>query len=139
MTEEFNKSIARRYIEELQNAKNIYIIDELLTEDCILHLGSTYVDREKYKSYVESHYKVFTDMHIDIIDQIAEGNKVATQWRSRFIHTQRVMNFDPTFEEVQFVGSSVHKIMGGKIVEIWIYSDRLEMINQLRAKTKLKF
>ena len=52
MTAEENKSIARRYIEELQNAKDPSIIDELLTDDCVIHLGSRYVDKEKYKKNI---------------------------------------------------------------------------------------
>lgn len=133
MTAEENKSIARRYIEELQNAKDLSIIDELLTDDCVIHLGSRYVDKEKYKKISESNYKLFPDMHIEIKKQIAENNRVVTQWISSFTHTQKIMDKEPTYEQVLVVGTSIHKIIGNKIVEVWIYWDRLEMMEQLGA------
>lgn len=129
-TEE-NKTTARRYIEELQNAKNLEIIDELMIEDCIIHLGSRYVDRGKYKKMAESNYKVFPDLHIEIEHQIAEGEMVSTQWKSRFTHTNKFMDYEPTFEEILIAGISIHRIIGGRIVEVWIYWDRLELIQQL--------
>lgn len=134
MTLENNKAIARRYIEELQNAKNLNIIDELMIEDCIIHLGSRYVDREKYKKIVESNYKVFPDIHVDIEQQIAENDTVSTQWKSHFTHTNSFMGYEPTFEEILIAGNSIHRIIGGMIAEVWIYWDRLELINQLGIK-----
>lgn len=131
MNSAFNKTVARRYIEELQNAKNLSIIDELLIEDCVIHLGSRYLDKEKYKSIVETNYAVFPDMHIDIQAQIAENDTVVTQWKNRFTHTNKFMGYEPTFEEISIAGISVHRIIGGAIAEIWIYWDRLEMIHQL--------
>ncbi|MGH7885469.1 MAG: ester cyclase [Thermodesulfobacteriota bacterium] len=133
MSLEENKNLAKKYIEELQNAKNIEIIYEILSENCIIHIGEKYFDREKYKSQVESNYKMFPDMHTDITDQIAEGGRVSTQWKSRFTHSQKIMNYEPTLEEVQIAGSSIYRIVGSKIVEIWIYTDRLDMMKQLGA------
>lgn len=134
MNIEKNKAIARTYIEELQNAKNLNIIDEFMIEDCIIHLGSRYVDREKYKKIVESNNKVFPDIHIDIENQIGEGEIVSTQWKSHFTHTNRFMGYEPTYEEISIAGISIHRIIGGMIVEVWIYWDRLELIQQLGIK-----
>lgn len=134
MNTEDNKATARRYIEELQNAKNSAIIDELLIEDCVIHLGSRYVDREKYRKMSETNYKVFPDLHINIENQIAEGEMVSTQWKSHFTHTNRFMDYEPTYEEILIAGISVHRIIANKIVEVWIYWDRLELILQLGVK-----
>ena len=134
VTLEEKKYIARKYIEELQNAKNISIIDELLTADCIIRIGSRIVDKEKYKNIVRSNYKSFPDNHVEIINQIAEDDTVVTQWKSSFTHTQRIMDMEPTFEEVVIAGTSIHKIIGSMIVEIWIYWDRQEMLDHLGVK-----
>ena len=60
MVLETKKNIARNYIEELQNAKNLEIIDEVMTENCVIHLGSRYVDKEKYKNIVKHTHIFFT-------------------------------------------------------------------------------
>ncbi|NIP29240.1 MAG: hypothetical protein GTO02_01960 [Candidatus Dadabacteria bacterium] len=124
MTIEENKEIAKRFIQELQNAKNLEIIDELLIEDCLIHVSSKYVEKEKYKRIVESNHKYFPDMHIEVINQIAEGDIVASQWKNHFTHTHEILGIKPTYEEMQISGVSIYKIIGGKIVEIWIYFDR---------------
>ena len=38
MSTEDNKAIARRYLEELYNQKNLAIVDELNTPDFMLHM-----------------------------------------------------------------------------------------------------
>ncbi len=136
MVLETKKSIARNYIEELQNAKNLEIIDEVMTEDCIIHLGSRYVDKEKYKNIVKSNYKIFPDTHVTIKKQIAEDNRVVTQWKSSFTHSHEIMGKPPTYEEIVVSGTSIHKIIGNMIVEVWIYWDRHDLIEQLGIAPK---
>lgn len=136
MVLEAKKKIARHYIEELQNAKNLSVIDEVMTEDCIIHLGSRYVDKEKYKKIVDSNHKQFPDNHVDIKEQIAEDNTVVTQWKSSFTHSQKLMGKEPTFEEITIEGTSIHKIIGNIIVEVWIYWDRQEIMEQLGIAPK---
>ncbi|MGI9534142.1 MAG: ester cyclase [Thermodesulfobacteriota bacterium] len=131
MVLETKKKIARQYIEELQNAKNLTVIDEVMTEDCVIHLGSRYVDKEKYKKIVDSNHRLFPDNHVEIREQIAEDNKVATQWKSSFTHTNELMGKEPTYEEITVAGTSIHKIIGNMIVEVWIYWDRQEIMEQL--------
>jgi len=131
MVLETKKNIARNYIEELQNAKNLDILDEVMTEDCIIHLGSRCVDKEKYKNIVQSNYKLFPDTHVVIEKQFAEDNRVATQWKSSFTHSQEIMGKTPTYEEIKISGTSIHKIIGNTIVEVWIYWDRQELMEQL--------
>ena len=53
MSTEENKALARRYIEELFNQKNLATIDELNTLDFVLHNASmTIQGREPYKQFV---------------------------------------------------------------------------------------
>ena len=136
MVLETKKKIARQYIEELQNAKNLNVIDEVMTEDCVIHLGSRYVDKDKYRKIVESSHKQFPDGHVEIKEQIAEDNKVVTQWKSSFTHSQKLMGKEPTFEEIRIEGTSIHRIIGNIIVEVWIYWDRQDMMEQLGVVPK---
>ena len=124
MSLELNKAVARRFIEELQNAKNLDIVYELLIEECLIHVNSKYMDREKYKRIVASNHKYFPDVHIEIERQVAEGDIVVTQWKSLFTHTHEIFNIPPTFEEMQLLGVSIYKMIAGKVLEIWIYWDR---------------
>lgn len=124
MTTEDNKNIAKTFIQELQNAKNFDIIDELLTDECLIHVGSRYVDRDKYKRIVQSNHQYFPDMHVDVQSQIAEGDKVVTQWKNNFTHSHDFLGLEPTFENMTISGVSVYQLVGSKISQIWIYFDR---------------
>lgn len=136
MVLETKKNIARNYIEELQNAKNLDIMDEVMTEDCVIHLGSRYVDKQKYKNILQSNFVLFPDTHVVVERQFAEDDMVATQWKSSFTHTQKIMGQEPTFEEISIPGTSIHKIIGNMIVEVWIYWDRQELMEQLGVAPK---
>ena len=136
MVLETKKNIARNYIEELQNAKNLEILDEVMTQDSVIHLGTRYMDKEKYKNILKSNYQLFPDTHVTIQNQIAEGDRVATQWKSSFTHSHEIMGKSPTYEEVVVSGTSIHKIIGNMIVEVWIYWDRHDLIQQLGIAPK---
>ncbi len=119
-----NKKTAKDFINELQNAKNIDIIDELLVDECLIHVRSKYVEKDKYKRIVESNHKYFPDMHVEVINQIAEGDRVASQWKNNFTHTQEVFGVKPTYESMTINGVSIYEFVGQKISQIWIYFDR---------------
>ena len=91
-----NKNIAKTFIQELQNSKNLDIIDELLIDECLIHVSSKYVEKNKYKRIVESNHKYFPDMHVEVTNQIAEGNMVASQWKNSFTHTHEILGVKPT-------------------------------------------
>src|SRR5215472_7060204 len=88
MSEE-NKALARRFDEEVFNAGRLEVIEEIT--------ASTYVGHDPASPPVEGHtglrqfvsvYRTaFPDIHITIVDQIAEGDKVLTRWIAKGIHT----------------------------------------------------
>ena len=75
---EANKSVIRRYFEEVWNNKNLALIDELA--------ASTYVDHDPYnpdvrgpegmRQLVTKYQTAFPDLHFTIEDLLADGDKV---------------------------------------------------------------
>lgn len=126
-----NKELARHYIEELQNAKNLSVIDEMMTEDCKIHLGSKSLNREQYKKTVETIHSYFPDIHVIVKEQVAENDTVATQWRTYFTHSHKMMGQNPTYEHINLGGASIYKIVGNAIFEVWIYWDRQDIMEQI--------
>jgi len=66
-----------------------------------------------------------------IEDQIAEGDKVLTRFRSRGTHQGELWGIPPTGREVEITNMSMSRIEGGKMVEEWPAPDRLGMMQQL--------
>jgi predicted ester cyclase len=83
MSAEENKALARRVLEEMFNKGNLDVADELLTPDYVDHDPAMPEDihgPEGFKEYVGAYLSAFPGMHVEIEDQIAEGDKVVTRW-----------------------------------------------------------
>jgi len=126
-----NKEFSRRYIEELQNAKNLDVIDEMMTEDCQIHFGSKCLNREQYKNTVETLQKHFPDIHVIIKNQIAEGDIVVTQWITCFTHPHKLIGKQATYEHIDIGGASLYYIVANTILSVLIYWDRQDIMKQI--------
>lgn len=112
MSSEKNKAIIRRVIEEIVNQGNLSAIDDLF--------ASAFVDRstldqppgpEGVKGFVSLMRARLPDLHIDIDDLIAEGNKVVvrTTWRG----TPQGQS------QVRRTMIQIFRLADGKVVEEW--------------------
>lgn len=87
--EEENKAIARRFLEELAKG-NYDIIDELLAPDFVDRslMPGQEPDREGYKRSIAEMNASFSNIHITIDEQVAEGDKVITWYTGSSTHDQ---------------------------------------------------
>jgi predicted SnoaL-like aldol condensation-catalyzing enzyme len=78
--EENNKALVRRLFDEVYNRGNLDIADELLSPDYADHTAppGRYAGREGLKRSVAKQRASSSDLHINIEEQIAEGDKVVT-------------------------------------------------------------
>ena len=51
---------------------------------------------EGFKEYVRAYRSAFSDLHIQIEDQIAEGDKVVTRWTGTGTHDGDLAGIAPT-------------------------------------------
>jgi len=132
MSTEENKALARRYIEELFNQKNLATIDELNTPDVVLHNASmTIQGREPYKQFVSMYLTAFPDMHMTIEDMIAEGDTVAERVTIRSTHKGDFMGIPPTGKQGTVTAIYIVRFANGKGAEVWANADDLGMLQQL--------
>jgi steroid delta-isomerase-like uncharacterized protein len=130
-----NKALVRRLIEEVEKG-NLDVIDELLASDFVDHdlLPDQEPDREGYKRGIAEDSAAFSNLSINIEDQIAEGDKVMTRFTWRGTHDQRpFLGIEPTGKTVEARAIFIHRISEGKIMEEWSASDMLETRRQLDA------
>ena len=87
---ERNKAVVRRFIEEVQNKKNMDVFDELNADDFV-NLSAPPgmpTDREGGKMFLRAFVSAFPDSQVRIEDMIAEGDRVATKKTFTGTHTQ---------------------------------------------------
>jgi len=132
MSTEENKALARRYIEELFNQKNLATIDELNTPDVVLHNASmTIQGREPYKQFVSMYLTAFPDMSMTIEDMIAEGDTVAERVTIRATHKGDFMGIPPTGKQGTVTAIYIVRFANGKGAEVWANGDDLGLLQQL--------
>jgi hypothetical protein len=76
-------------------------------------------------------HAAFPDLHIDVEDMIAEGDKVVARVTASGTHQGEFMGIAPTGNRVEFSAIDIARIAEGKIVEHWSNSDQLGMMQQL--------
>jgi len=127
-----NKSMARRYPEEVYNQKNIDVLDEIMDENIINHWWEPEVNGlQTIKEYVSKNLVAFPDVKFIVEDQIAEGEKVVTRVSFTATHKGEFMGIPPTDKKVKVTGVIIFKITKGKIVETWAENDALGWMKQL--------
>ena len=136
MSAEENKALTRRVMEEMFNKGNLDADDELLAPDFVDHDPSMPEDvrgPEGFKEYVRAFRSAFSDLHIRIEDQIAEGDKVVTRWTGTGTHDGDSMGIAPTGNRVEIMGMEISRISGGKVAEMWDNYDAMGMMQQMGA------
>jgi steroid delta-isomerase-like uncharacterized protein len=130
---EENKAIFRRYVEEVGNQQNFELVDEIF-ERYISHQpdGST-LERgpEDVKRFHREYHSAFSDFHLSIEDQIAEGDKVVSRYTMRGTHQGDFRGLAATGKEVELKAVTIFRFSPeGKVVETWDSYDQLSLVRQ---------
>src|ERR671910_565690 len=128
-----NKAIFRRYAEVVGNQHNMELVDEIF-ERYISHQpdGST-LQRgpQDVKRFHREFHSAFSDFHLSIEDQIAEGDKVVSHYTIRGTHQGDFRGMAPTGKEIDLKGVTTFRFSPeGKVVETWDSYDQLSLMRQ---------
>jgi serine phosphatase RsbU (regulator of sigma subunit) len=132
-TEEENKAIFRRYLEEAWNQSNLEVIDEIF-DSYISHQPNGSVHErgpQDVKRFVSEFRAAFPDLRLIMEEQIAEGDKVVSRGTIRGTHQGEFRGMAPTDEEMEIPGMAVFRFSEeGKVVESWDSYDQLTLMRQ---------
>ena len=132
MSEE-NKELVRRFVERF-NQQDQDVFEDLLAPDFVdLTPGpGAEPTREGWKQHVSmGEWSAFPDLHFEIEEQIAEGDRVVNRLVARGTHTSEFMGIPATGKEVTGDNVTIFRIAGGKIIERWTIFDALGVMVQL--------
>jgi predicted SnoaL-like aldol condensation-catalyzing enzyme len=139
-SEEANKSLARRFYEEVWFSRNLAAVDELVASDYVVHdIGDRKALREpgkEQKDVADFFWENGTmSGHIDF--QIAEGDLVATRWQWQYQPRTWLMKLSMVGGRNPIPIVNVFRFKDGKIVEIWNHRHDIDVgfaSNFLRAQ-----
>ena len=130
MSIEANKALVRRYYDEVRDQGNTNVVDEIFAER-VVGRGEDMSSLEAIKQVIQNWHAGFSDNHTDIVDQIAEGDIVATHWKATATHTGEFRGVAATGQKIEASGSTFHRVQDGKIVEHWGNNDMYLVSQQL--------
>ena len=135
-TQEENKAVFRRYVEEVGNEGNLELAEEIFDRYQAHQADGSVLERgpEDVKRFMGEFREGFPDFHSTIEDMVAEGDKVVTRWTMRGTHRGEFRGIAPTGKQIAVTGIGIFRFSPeGKVVESWDNFDQLGMMRQLGA------
>jgi steroid delta-isomerase-like uncharacterized protein len=126
-----NKAVSTRFIQEVFNNGNYDLIEDLVDEGFVAHLGGSDQGRDAFTEMVKAYRYGFPDYHCVIDDQIAEADQVVTRWTFDGTQNGQLMGMPPTGKRVTVTGVAIDRIADGKLVESWLEMDAQRMLQDL--------
>jgi serine phosphatase RsbU (regulator of sigma subunit)/predicted ester cyclase len=138
---EENKALVRRLIEANANT-DLDMLDKLLAPDFVDHslVPGQEPGREGFKQQIAEEHAIFSNIRINIEDQVAaEGDKVITRLTRKRIHDRgEFMGVAPTGMEFRSSAIVMHRIVGGKIVEEWSEGTSIAEVMRQRLEQEIR-
>jgi predicted SnoaL-like aldol condensation-catalyzing enzyme len=124
MSNEANKAVERRMVEEALNRGNMGVVEACLSADFVYHGpgGAEIKGTEGYKKFLTELRTWYPDINVTIETIIAEGDMVATRNFSTFSFKGKL---------IKLAGSIMDRFEDGKIAETWEHYDRLDLYRQI--------
>lgn len=119
MTTEANKTLVRRYVEEVVNRRDLPVIAELFADDFVGHLadGGQMRGLEGMTAFVQRVLALLPDLRITVEALVAEGDQVAA-------HLTQRGTASTTGQRVELPEMQRYRVQDGRIVERWHVADR---------------
>jgi steroid delta-isomerase-like uncharacterized protein len=138
--EEQNKQVVRQFF-ELLDRHDTESMGQLLVSNTnySFHIGghSSTVDWNEHKRLLTGVNNAFPDLHHEIVDMVAEGDKVAIRLNVTGTHKGEFQGIPPTGKKLSLDEMGFISIIDGKIVEGWISADTMGLMQQIGALPSL--
>ncbi len=127
------RELARSFIEEVVNARQIEALDGLMHEDYVEHepLPGQQAGRAGVAAWLREYFTAFPDVHWQLQEQIVENDRVASRIVASGTHQGDFLGVPATGHSMRFVVLLFQRMENGQIVEGYTYRDSLAALRQL--------
>ena len=132
-----NKVVARRFI-QVWGPENVGLVDELAAPDITVIypvLREPLRGAAAFKQLLAHFHAACPDVEISADEQIAEGDSVVTRWRVNGTHRGELLGISPTGRSLAWTGITIHRLVGGRVVEARGEEDALGLMRQIGVPT----
>jgi predicted ester cyclase len=140
MYREKNKATCRRFVQKIFNEGDLSTICDFVSPDSLHYdindfaeLSPSGHSPEWFSDMLRLYRIAFPDLSVDILDQIAEGDRVVTCLQIQGTQKGPLMGIGVSGKTVDITGIRIDRLAEGKIAESWFHWDGLGMLQQIGA------
>lgn len=133
-TSKHNQNLVRSLYEEFINTGRIDAMSGLISPAFISHTftgGPGEQSAEEFCVAVRKLREAFPDLHFEIEDIFAEGDRVAVRWQMTGTHSGTFAGVAATGRQVRQPGIVIYHVRDGQIERAWRQSDRVILYQQI--------
>ena len=132
---EQNKQIVIRFNREFIEKNSFDAFKELVADNFINHTAPPGVPNgpEGMLGYMNMFHSAFTNVKVEIYDQLTDGDKVVTRKAITAIHTGPFMGIEAKGKKVSLPVMDIIRIENGKYAEHWAVRDMAALMQQLQS------
>jgi steroid delta-isomerase-like uncharacterized protein len=120
---------ARTALEQVCARGDLERARELYADDFVDHVNALeFRGHEGITKSVAMYRAILPDLRIDVVDQVADDDRVVSRWVLRGTHRGRA---------VTLPGITISRFENGKIAEDWTVSDNLTLLRRLGLRRGL--
>lgn len=129
-----NKRLVRRLFDEVFNRGEVDALASIVAADYRQHNDRVAGGREGLRAYVLAVRAAFPDFHIEVLDDIAERDRVCVRTLARGTHQEPFMGIAATGRRVALGGLDIFRVEGALLGEHWDAMDNLALLEQLGVR-----
>lgn len=129
-----NKTVVRRFIEEIVNDANYDVAEDLIAGTYTCHDPGMPDEQQgpgEFVDMIRTFREAFPDARVEIEDLIAEDDMVVFRATESGTHEGPFRGVEPTGNAFEMDGLAMHRVEDGKVTETWANWDTLGMLRQL--------
>ncbi len=129
-----NKTVIKRYFEEVWNQGKLEVLDEIIAPNYINHspgMPNPVPGPEGLKPIISALRKAFPDLCFTIENMVISETQVAIHCTMHGTHKGDLFGLAATGRKIKVNQMQIERIINGKLVEHWRQSDDLGMMRQL--------
>jgi len=130
-----NKAIVTRFNKEFIEGGDINVFNEIVDDAVINHTAPEGISNDKngMLEVIAFFRKAFPNLIVEIYEQVAEGDLVATRKAFRGKHMGAFMGIEPTGKEIIIPVMDFVRLRNGKYVDHWGMRDIQYIMKQLNG------
>jgi predicted ester cyclase len=122
MSVEENKVLIR-HAYDLCDRRELDAYFALFAPGYVFHSVDGDLSLETAKIHEREWFVAFPDIHVTIVDMIAEEDKIAVRVNWKGTHLGKGYGWGPTGKKIDITNANTFKISDGKVVELWNVCD----------------